>query len=234
MNGQPLQVTARIPVKGQPNKMMPNKAQTLLYVAEDQSDTVDVIDINPDPTHYMTVNTVIETIPVLAPAGLLPSSFYYSDSNSAISNPIYMGSNTNSLALSVNETQLYVTNGNLNDIAVVQLTGNKLGRLRHWPDTDRVVPQLGEHQRHWHLDVRCQCQIADGPESGLVLRLWSHVLCAGLLSQRISTIRSGPRQGYRASQFPVLNNCHRSPRRSHRTIVSPPRKVLATQRSWRP
>ncbi len=126
-NGQPLQVTARIPVKGQPNKMMPNKAQTLLYVAEDQSDTVDVIDINPDPKHYMTVNTVIETIPVLAPAGLLPSSFYYSDSNSAISNPIYMGSNTNSLALSLNETQLYVTNGNLNDIAVVQLTGTNSG-----------------------------------------------------------------------------------------------------------
>lgn len=121
--GQPLQVTARVPVKGQPNKMVLNSTQTLLYVAEDQSDTVDVIDVNPDPTHYMTVNTVIETIPVLAPAGLLPSSFYYSDSNSAVSNPIYMGSNTNSLALSPDGTQLYVTNGNLNDVAVVQLTG---------------------------------------------------------------------------------------------------------------
>jgi len=126
-NNQPFQVTARIHVKGQPNKMVLNKAQTLLYVTEDQSDTVDVIDINPDPTHYMTVNTVIETIPVLAPAGLLPSSFYYSDSNGAISNPIYTGSNTNSLALSPDETQLYVTNGNLNDVAVVQLTGTNSG-----------------------------------------------------------------------------------------------------------
>ena len=35
---------ARIHVKGQPNKMTLNAAQSLLYVAEDQSDTVDVID----------------------------------------------------------------------------------------------------------------------------------------------------------------------------------------------
>ena len=43
LSGAPA-VTARIPVKGQPNKMTLNAAQTLLYVAEDQSDTVDVID----------------------------------------------------------------------------------------------------------------------------------------------------------------------------------------------
>ena len=125
-NGQ-MQVTARIPVKGQPNKMVLNQAQTLLYVAEDQTDTVDVIDVNPNPTHYLTVNTVIETIPVLAPAGLLPSNFYYSGSNHEIANPIYMGSNTNSLAISPDGTKLYVTNGNLNDVAVVQLNGTNSG-----------------------------------------------------------------------------------------------------------
>jgi len=123
LSGAPMWVTARIPVKGQPNKMVMNRAQTLLYVAEDQTDTVDVIDIDPDPTHAMTWNTVIETIPVLAPAGSLPSDFYYSGSNSEIANPIYTGSNTNSLALSPDESQLYVTNGNLNDVAVVQLAG---------------------------------------------------------------------------------------------------------------
>jgi len=37
-------VLARIPVKGQPNKMTLNKAQSFLYVADDQADTVDVID----------------------------------------------------------------------------------------------------------------------------------------------------------------------------------------------
>jgi len=122
-----MQVTARIAVKGQPNKMVLNQTQTLLYVAEDQSDTVDVIDINPDPTHYLTYNTVIETIPVLAPAGLLPSSFYYSGSNSVITNPIYLGSNANSLTLSPDGKYLYVTNGNLNDVAVVQLNGTNSG-----------------------------------------------------------------------------------------------------------
>ena len=122
-----LHVTARVSVKGQPNKMVLNQAQTLLYVAEDQSDTVDVIDINPDPTHYMTVNTVVETIPVLAPAGMLPSTFYYSGSNSEVANPVYTGSNTNSLTLSADETKLYVTNGNLNNVAVVQLTGTNSG-----------------------------------------------------------------------------------------------------------
>ncbi len=47
-------VPTRIPVKGQPNKMTLNAAQTLLYVVEDQSDTVDVIDTttNVDPRNY--------------------------------------------------------------------------------------------------------------------------------------------------------------------------------------
>ena len=127
LNGSPIGVTKRIAVKGQPNKMVMNKGQTLLYVAEDQSDTVDVIDINPDPTHSDTRNTVVETIPVIAPAGLFPASFYSSNPDLTNTNPVYAGSNTNSLALSNDETQLYVTNGNLNNVAVVQLTGTNSG-----------------------------------------------------------------------------------------------------------
>ncbi|MBK8048936.1 MAG: beta-propeller fold lactonase family protein [Anaerolineales bacterium] len=95
-------VITRIPVKGQPNKMTLNKAQTRLYVAEDQTDTVDVIDT--------AQNKVIETIPVIAPASVMPSSLLQ-----------YKGANTNSVALSPDETQLYVTNGNLNNVAVVAL-----------------------------------------------------------------------------------------------------------------
>ena len=116
-------VTARIPVKGQPNKMTLNKAGTLLYVAEDQSDTVDVIDINPgdvgSPSQNQpaTVNTVIETIPVIAPPADLAS----------FSLTQYTGANTNSVTLSPDETHLYVTNGNLNNIAVVALTGTHYG-----------------------------------------------------------------------------------------------------------
>jgi YVTN family beta-propeller protein len=102
--GGTLGVTARIKVKGQPNKMTLNAAQTLLYVADDQADTVDVID---------TVrNVVLESIPVVAP--LLPS---------ALSQQGYKGANPNSVTLSPDEKQLYVTNGNLNCISVVDLNG---------------------------------------------------------------------------------------------------------------
>ncbi|HEX4004881.1 MAG TPA: putative Ig domain-containing protein [Acidobacteriaceae bacterium] len=116
-------VAARIPVKGQPNKMTLNQAQTLLYVAEDESDTVDVIDLNPadagtpGQNRPATVNTVIETIPVIAPAAALQ----------AFNLAQYTGANTNSVTLSPDEKYLYVTNGNLNNIAVVLLTGTNSG-----------------------------------------------------------------------------------------------------------
>jgi DNA-binding beta-propeller fold protein YncE len=104
----PPAVTARIPVKGQPNKMTLNRARTRLYVAEDQSDTVDVIDI--DPNDGLKQNTVIETISITK--AVVPSPL-----------ASYTGANTNSVVLSPDETQLYVTNGNLNSVAVVALTG---------------------------------------------------------------------------------------------------------------
>jgi hypothetical protein len=100
-------------VKGQPNKMTLNAAQTRLYVAEDESDTVDVIDTNPNDS--TTWNTVLETIPVIAPpsvVSVVPASLQN-----------YTGANTNSVTLTPDGTQLYVTNGNLNSIAVVALTG---------------------------------------------------------------------------------------------------------------
>jgi DNA-binding beta-propeller fold protein YncE len=116
-------VKARIPVKGQPNKMTLNSTGTLLYVAEDESDTVDVIDLDPrdvglpSQNQPATVNTVIETIPVIAPPSVLSGS------------PLaqYTGANTNSVTLSKDEHYLYVTNGNLNNIAVVKLTGTNSG-----------------------------------------------------------------------------------------------------------
>jgi DNA-binding beta-propeller fold protein YncE len=107
-----LAITARIPVKGQPNKMTLNAAQSLLYVVEDQSDTIDVIDT--------TKNVIVETIPVIAPASLLPESLER-----------YTGANSNSVTLSPDEEQLYVTNGNLNCVAVVALGGSN--------SRDRVV-----------------------------------------------------------------------------------------------
>ena len=111
LDGATPAVIARIPVKGQPNKMTLNAAQTRLYVAEDESDTVDVIDTNPnDSTKW---NTVLETIPIIAPPSV--STF------PTLKN--YTGANTNSVTLTPDGTQLYVTIGNLNSIAVVALTG---------------------------------------------------------------------------------------------------------------
>ena len=96
-------VTARISVKGQPNKMTLNAAQTLLYVVEDQSDTIDVIDT--------AKNAILETIPVIAHTSVLPAALAE-----------YKGANPNSVTLSPDEKTLYVTMGNLNSVAVVSLT----------------------------------------------------------------------------------------------------------------
>ena len=102
--GTPLAVTVRIPVTGQPNRMTLNAAQSLLYVAEDQSDVVEVIDT--------AKNVILESIPVVA--SLLPAS---------LAQFKYKGANPNSVTLSPDETQLYVTDGNLNCISVIALSG---------------------------------------------------------------------------------------------------------------
>ncbi|MBZ5607499.1 MAG: phosphoesterase [Acidobacteriia bacterium] len=99
-------VVARIPVKGQPNKMTLNAAQSLLYVADDQADTVDVIDT--------ATNAVVETIPVITP--LLPGWL-----------SAYKGANPNSVTLSPDEKQVYVTDGNLNCVSVIALGGTNSG-----------------------------------------------------------------------------------------------------------
>jgi YVTN family beta-propeller protein len=103
LNGVPA-VTGRIPVKGQPGKMTLNAAQSLLYVVEDQSDTIDVIDT--------AKNAVIETIPIIAPAAALPAALAK-----------LTGATPTSVTLSPDEKQLYVTNGNFNCVAVVDLPG---------------------------------------------------------------------------------------------------------------
>jgi len=115
--GSAPKVTGRIPVKGEPIKMTMNKAQSRLYVAEDMSDTVDVIDISSTSAKDGR-SPILETIPVVAPAAILLS--YPQLQN-------LTGANSNSVTLSPDETQLYVTNGNLNSVAVVQLTGADKG-----------------------------------------------------------------------------------------------------------
>src|SRR5215471_2030447 len=92
----------RIKLKGQPLKSTLNAAQTTLFVAEDQTDSVAVIN---------TGTNQAQEIKVAAPPNALP--------NSLLSLP---GNNTNSVTLSPDETRLYVTHGNTNCVAVVDLT----------------------------------------------------------------------------------------------------------------
>lgn len=107
LGGKPL-ITARIPVIGQPNKMTLNAAQTLLYVVNDQADTVAVIDT--------ARNTVLETVPVLPRGSVLPAALEK-----------YKGANPNSVALSPDEKSLYVTDGNLNAVSVIALSASNKG-----------------------------------------------------------------------------------------------------------
>ncbi len=102
LSGAPT-LTTRIKVTGQPNKMTLNTAQTRLYVAEDQSDSIAVIDTG--------INQLVTEIAVRAPAGILPAS----QAN-------YTGNNVNSVTLSTDESTLYVTNGNTNNVAVVNVS----------------------------------------------------------------------------------------------------------------
>jgi DNA-binding beta-propeller fold protein YncE len=97
----------RIKLKGQPLKSVLNAAQTILYVAEDQTDSVAAINTG--------TNTLTDEVSVAAPLGIIPAS------RASLS-----GNNTNSVTISPDQTTLYLTNGNTNNVAVVnasQLSG---------------------------------------------------------------------------------------------------------------
>ena len=94
-------VTSRIKVKGSPNRMILNKAQSRLFVASDFQDLVSVIDTK--------TNRVVETIRTTGPDYVTCHLQQY------------RGSIPNSLALSPDECTLYVTNGGTNSVAVIKL-----------------------------------------------------------------------------------------------------------------
>ena len=96
-------VIKRIRIPGQPNRMVLNSSQSTLYVAQDNSDSVGVIDTNS--------NSLTDNIPVTSPAGLLPQAKMK-----------LKGNDTNSVTLSRDEQFLYVSNGWMNDVAVIQLS----------------------------------------------------------------------------------------------------------------
>ncbi len=98
-------VVDRIAVPGQPNRMILNREGTLLYVAQDNSNSIAVINTAND--------RVIDLMPVH-----VPGSGVATDAETS-----KLGANPNSLALSPDEKTLYVTLGGLNAVAVLKLGG---------------------------------------------------------------------------------------------------------------
>jgi YVTN family beta-propeller protein len=94
-------IAARIKVPGNPNKMLANRAASRLYVTQDNSDLVSVID--------PATNRILENIVTTAPTWLLAHPNQYT------------GSGPNSLALAPDEKTLYVTNGGSNAVSVISL-----------------------------------------------------------------------------------------------------------------
>jgi DNA-binding beta-propeller fold protein YncE len=97
-----LTLTKRIPVRGNPGKMMLNRSQNRLYVAVGNADALLIISTRS--------NRVIGGVNTSAPAGLLGRG-----------DVVPKGSNPNSVSLSPDERFAYVTNGGTNNVAVIRL-----------------------------------------------------------------------------------------------------------------
>jgi YVTN family beta-propeller protein len=123
-------VSGRIRVGSQPNNMILNRAQTLLYVASGNSDSVSVIDTHTDH--------VLEEIDTTAPNILFPNR------------KGLKGSNPNSLALSPDERFLYVTNGGTNAVAVIRLAKTEGTQHADEGDDDE---EKAKHARSWVIGL---------------------------------------------------------------------------------
>jgi YVTN family beta-propeller protein len=93
-------ITARIPVQGNPNKMVLNKLQDRLYVTADNSDLLYVIDTR--------TNQISATVRTTGPVRL--------------GKVATTGSSPNSVILSPDERTAYVTNAGTNSVAVIDVT----------------------------------------------------------------------------------------------------------------
>ena len=101
LNPQPRVVT-RIPVQGNPNRLLLDRSQARLFVAADNTDRVYVIDT--------ATNKVVASLGVGVPAGFG-------------ANAHLPGAAPNSLALSPDERTLYVAEGGINAVGVVDVSG---------------------------------------------------------------------------------------------------------------
>src|SRR5271157_2874667 len=101
-----LTLTTRIPVAGNPERMVLNAAQTKLFVVAANSDELIIINT--------ATNTVLSQVNTSAPAGVLGHGKI-----------VPKGANPNSVTLSPDEKTAYVTDGGTNAVAVISLTGKQ-------------------------------------------------------------------------------------------------------------
>lgn len=94
-------VVARIKTAGNPNHLLLDRAGKYLYATADNSDSVEIIDT--------ARNAIIKSIKTAATDDVLTEGLWE-----------LHGASPNSLALSPDEHALYVTNGALNSVAVIQ------------------------------------------------------------------------------------------------------------------
>jgi YVTN family beta-propeller protein len=112
ISGEP-KVAGRIAVPGEPTKMILDREQEHLFAALPTDDMVAVIHTPKKPFVAIDMAIVVGTSTTAPPK--------------IFSNPrMLMGSNPNSLALSPDERQLYVTNGGANSVAVIDLPDLRL------------------------------------------------------------------------------------------------------------
>ena len=115
-----MRVVRRIELPGNPNKMLLDRGQRRLFVAMDNADAVAVIDTSR--------NELATTIGTVAPDGVLDHAKGYG------------GAAPNSLALSADESTLYVTDGGTNAIAVIDLRERQ-------PEVEGLIP-TGWYPQH--------------------------------------------------------------------------------------
>jgi DNA-binding beta-propeller fold protein YncE len=101
VGAQSLNVSVRIALQGQPNRLTANRTGTRLYAAVDNSDSVVIVDT--------AARAVIDEVATAAP------SLLFSNVDGL------KGVNPNHVALSPDERTLFVTNGGTNSVAVIQL-----------------------------------------------------------------------------------------------------------------
>jgi len=112
-----VRVITRIHLNGQPNKLILNNAQTRLFVALDNTDSVAMIDTKS--------NVVLSNIETIAPRSVFP-------------NPSNLrGASPNNLAISSDDQTLYVTNSGTNSLAVVSFIADP-----NWADRSALRGQV--------------------------------------------------------------------------------------------